>query len=309
MRRFQDILVGVDLAAGDRLVGDRIGEPSQCAIDRAIWLAKQSGARLCFAYALDVAAATERLIEEHETGEPNVFDAAIAVMDQILQRAAGQGIAASSRVLFGRSWHRLICEVLRHSHDLVVVGTRDAGPLQRVLIGSTAMKLLRKCPCPVWVTKPGSDSIDSVLVAHDLTAVGELALQLGSSMADLNHAELRVLHSVEHPEYDDVLPARVTHEESTMRRQAARDQIEAEMKHIAAAQRYDMVITDVRPEYAILEAIEAHDVDLIVMGTIARTGIRGFITGNTAERVLPLLPCSVLAVKPNEFECPIELDD
>jgi nucleotide-binding universal stress UspA family protein len=48
-------------------------------------------------------------------------------------------------------------------------------------------------------------------------------------------------------------------------------------------------------------------VELVVMGTVARAGIAGFLIGNTAERVLGKLPCSVLA-KPDGFVCPVSLD-
>lgn len=48
-------------------------------------------------------------------------------------------------------------------------------------------------------------------------------------------------------------------------------------------------------------------VDLIVMGTVARTGIAGIPMGNTAEAVLDRVDCSYLTVKPERFECPIEL--
>jgi nucleotide-binding universal stress UspA family protein len=50
-------------------------------------------------------------------------------------------------------------------------------------------------------------------------------------------------------------------------------------------------------------------VDCIVMGTVARTGIRGFIMGNTAETILEQLDCSVLAVKPEGFVTPVALED
>jgi nucleotide-binding universal stress UspA family protein len=43
------------------------------------------------------------------------------------------------------------------------------------------------------------------------------------------------------------------------------------------------------------------------MGTIARAGIPGVITGNTAERLLPSIPCSMLAVKPADFVSPVRL--
>ena len=49
-------------------------------------------------------------------------------------------------------------------------------------------------------------------------------------------------------------------------------------------------------------------VDLIVMGTLARAGIPGFIMGNTAETILNRIDCSVLAVKPEGFVTPVMLE-
>ena len=52
----------------------------------------------------------------------------------------------------------------------------------------------------------------------------------------------------------------------------------------------------------------AEGIDLVVMGTVARAGIAGMLIGNTAERVLRKLPCSVLTVKPDGFVSPVRLD-
>ena len=51
------------------------------------------------------------------------------------------------------------------------------------------------------------------------------------------------------------------------------------------------------------------DADIIVMGTVARTGIPGFFMGNTAETILNQINCSVLAIKPRGFKTPVELED
>jgi nucleotide-binding universal stress UspA family protein len=48
--------------------------------------------------------------------------------------------------------------------------------------------------------------------------------------------------------------------------------------------------------------------DLVVMGTVARTGISGLLMGNTAEMILTQIDCSVLAVKPQEFVSPVTLE-
>ena len=47
---------------------------------------------------------------------------------------------------------------------------------------------------------------------------------------------------------------------------------------------------------------------LVVMGTVARTGIPGFLMGNTAEAILNQIECSVLAIKPPGFVTPITLE-
>ena len=47
--------------------------------------------------------------------------------------------------------------------------------------------------------------------------------------------------------------------------------------------------------------------DLVVMGTVARTGVPGFFIGNTAETILRSVRCSVLAVKPEGFVSPVRI--
>ena len=49
--------------------------------------------------------------------------------------------------------------------------------------------------------------------------------------------------------------------------------------------------------------------DLVIMGTVARTGIPGLFMGNTAETVLNKLDCSVLAIKPHGFVTPVTLEE
>jgi nucleotide-binding universal stress UspA family protein len=57
---------------------------------------------------------------------------------------------------------------------------------------------------------------------------------------------------------------------------------------------------------AIDHVARAHRADLIIMGTVGRTGLAGFFIGNTAEEVLRESRCAVLAVKPPGFVSPIQ---
>ena len=47
--------------------------------------------------------------------------------------------------------------------------------------------------------------------------------------------------------------------------------------------------------------------DVTVLGTLSRAGIEGVLIGNTAERVLHQVDCSVFAVKPPGFQTPLQL--
>jgi nucleotide-binding universal stress UspA family protein len=59
------------------------------------------------------------------------------------------------------------------------------------------------------------------------------------------------------------------------------------------------------PGRVIPEFVATERIDLLVMATIARTGVPGMLIGNTAERMLQSVDCSVLAIKPRGFVSPV----
>lgn len=314
MKRFKSILVGVDLADGDRLVSESISAPSEEAVVKAIWLAKTNSAHLTFFHVLpsgasNLDAKTQMLLEDGHD-KRTVRDHAKEVVAKMVQQARDQGIEADNRVVFGKSWVETIRQVIRKDHDLVIVGGRDSRPGRPFFAGSTAIKLLRKCPCAVWVTKPNPDrTIGSILVAHDLRPVGDLAMELGCSLAQLHGSELHVVHAAEYPEYDNMFPSRISADSAAKYRRNAEQHIANQLAKFDLRHESHVHFTKRAPDLAILEQIERHSIELLVMGTIGRTGITGLVTGNTAERLLPLVQCSILAVKPAGFQSPITLEN
>jgi nucleotide-binding universal stress UspA family protein len=59
------------------------------------------------------------------------------------------------------------------------------------------------------------------------------------------------------------------------------------------------------PSHQLPKLAEEINADLVIMGTVARSGIAGILIGNTAENVLSQLQCSVLAIKPRDFVSPV----
>lgn len=198
MNHFHNILVGIDLGPHVESLSGSLSPPNLEAVERGISLAEKTGAKLAFVSVLDAGDTTRRLIHDAKGDASNMFDEAHALLTQFVDQATQRGVSAEARVVMGKTWLKLIQEVLRHRHDLVIVGTRHDGFVDRVLFGSTAMKLLRKCPCPVWVTKPSHGlPISSVLVAHDLDAGGRHALDLGSSLPRAFDLQSHVIHAIE----------------------------------------------------------------------------------------------------------------
>lgn len=62
-----------------------------------------------------------------------------------------------------------------------------------------------------------------------------------------------------------------------------------------------------KPADVISQFAGNEEINLVVMGTAARTGVTGLIHANTAEAVLQQVDCGVLVVKPDEFVSTVEM--
>ena len=130
-------------------------------------------------------------------------------------------------------------------------------------------------------------------------------MESGCAMAEMHGAQLHVVHSLEFPESGSAFPSVVSAVKAAAYRSEAQQHIESRLNKYKLSQQPQVHIVTDPPDLAIMQNIKKFDIELLVMGTIARTGIAGFFTGNTAERLLPQIPCSVLAVKPPEFISPV----
>lgn len=323
MERFQNILVGVDLADGDLCLAHEISTASRSAIEKAIWLAQHTGARITF-----LASLMPCLNDVRETRSLADRDRLQIVVDEIHERARvrmqglvaeaeSHGVDATEVRTDGPAWLKLIEAVVTKGHDLVLVGSHRQHALGRLLLGSTGRRLIRKCPCPVWVTSPVEESeIRTILVPTDFSETADEGTRLASSLAGKCNAELHLLHAMPaglepvlrelpFPAEDvDGFRARLSAEahrefDDMLHRTGLAEKVDPEHRHIMTG-----------PPHQVIQAVaEQHHVDLIVMGTQARSGLTGILIGNTAETVLASLTCSVLAMKPVGFRCPIEFHD
>jgi nucleotide-binding universal stress UspA family protein len=303
MRRFKNILVGVDLSRRDRLVGKNLNRPASRGYESALQLAKANHARLHFLSTLEVSLDAQRGITTARGQGPTLLDEAEDRMRGLVAKANNEGIAATGSVVFGKSWEEIIRQVLRGKHDLVVVGTRHLGTLKSTLLGSIGIQLLRKCPCPVWISKSRiADGLSSILLANDQTPVGQEAMELAASLAHHHKADLQVLHS---PQGALAGPSYLSAEGGKEIKENIQLQIEQ-----SGLTRGAQVKVVQRTQFckAISDHIDEHRNQLLVLGTQACTGILKMLKRERSERLLSGTPCSLLALKPESFVSPISLD-
>ena len=225
------------------------------------------------------------------------------------------GIDVATRVTSGDPALRIVEEVLRAGHDLVVVTVDDETPR------ATVNRLFRKCSCPVWVIRPSRARVHRVLAAVDpdpsQTDINRAILELAASMNELHGGELHLAHTWE-------LYGEATMRHSAFMRMSAAD-LQALLEEEAASHRaaidellsvtgrsgdpWQIHLRQGRASAVLPELVARHRINLLVMGTVARDGVGGLIIGNTAEAVLDGVRCSVLAVKPPGFVSPIRLAD
>ncbi len=334
MNIFKNILVGIDLARCNPLDSSGLNPVTLEPIHWGIQLAKANSASLLFFSASNISEEALMLLAEEDRAHvrDTIYQGGSKLLQNLVQQAKMQGVEAESKLVPGKGWLEIIRQVLRDKHDLVLVGTRDLTTLRRVLFGSTSMKLLRCCPCPVLATKPSTltsgvlragsfpvpdtDTLPlNILVATDLKPSSEVAMHLGMDLAQQLNAHLHILHVVEY-ELDEVasigLPDATQEEYRRKTRAQAQELLDTQLaktdyKTLGSRIEVHLAGSVGFPEDAIQNYIQVHDIHLLVMGTIGRGGIRGIMIGNTAERLLPEVGCSVLAVKPPDFICPVEV--
>jgi len=315
MNRLENILVGLDLHHGDRIASDELEEASQAALTQAVELAKVHGARLTLASILELSEQAHHLIEvDRENLNRTVEDAAQADLNRHADRLRAQGLTVDVLVRFGKAWEELTKQAQSGRHDLVLVGTRKRSSTARMLFGSTSNKLLRNCPVPVWIAKPGEvRELREVLVASDFSESALVATQAGVAVAAALNAKLFILHALEFPFEAYLRTAGVSEQEVANYRQ--RLHAEARQNLVDQLQQTDhrtvqagvkIEVVEGQPDGVIPKFIDDNAIDLLVIATQGRSGLTGVLLGNTVERILPYARCSLLVTKPPGFVSPVK---
>ncbi len=321
MHSIKTIVVGVEMPESRPWSAANIAPANRQAVRQSFDVADAMNAAVRLICVLPEASAGFLGSEEDARAEAETDQAAamkvLADLEVQHMGKTSRPVDVSSVVAFGQAWFEILKVAGTDKNNMIVCGTRNKGTVARLLFGSTGRKLLRNAACPVWLLKPriDDDADLDVLAATDLSEVGEDVLHVGVALGQSLPVRLNVLHVVNDDLDRHMARTGVSEEELEDYRRESKEDAEKTLQEQLAMTDYRTVARGVQTHIAegaadgcILSAIEELDIDLLIMATSGRGGIPGMLFGNTAERLLPELPCSLLAIKPDDFVCPVALD-
>lgn len=289
---------------------------------QVLWFAKEQEARL---HLVNVAPPVPANNWRYPTASRAELETALVrerarALERLANRAREKGLKVTTRVRVGDPHIELIREAVTAKADMVVAVEQERTGL--LGFAGTTIKLLRKCPTPVWIIRsPLKRSRRRIMAAVDLGPRGDIAnqpngriLEVAASFARANGAKLHVFHAWS-LWGEQMLRARGLADSAETERLLWETRTTQKRRLDALVKRKSLDGIDVEPllekglpRILVPEVTRQLKIDVLVMGTLSRTGVPGLLIGNTAERILDNLGCSVVAVKPDGFESPVPTD-
>jgi len=293
MKTLAHILAATDFSA-----------PSLYAVDRGFQIAHDSGARytLMHALGLDALGPLRTLLGEQAA---SVSGRAVEHQRRLLEEIAAdpsrnRGVSARIQIEEGLATSAVPACAAASDADLILVGAHGQGFLQRLLLGSTASRLLRKSRCPVLVAKqPCKGPYRRALISVDFSPGSEAAIRFARLLAPT--ADLLLLHVLDVPFEGLLHSVGVSRSEIDGYRNEARRQAIRQLERMAANAGLGVADYSARVQGgdATLEIVahEAqYDCDLLVMGKHGTHVTEELLLGSVTKRVLAESNADVLVI-------------
>jgi universal stress protein E len=288
----------------------------QNSLQRALSLAKKTGAHITaflsiYDFSYEMTTMLSR--DEREAMREAVIKDREAWINDLLS-----GIEATdihSLVLWhNRPYEAIIKTVISDNYDLVIKSTHQHDTLKSVIFTPTDWHLIRKCPTPVLLVKDHEwpeqghilAAVNSVSDNEQHQALNRRIISDAQFICQLANAQLSLINTypatpvniaIEIPEFNPSQyneAVKKHHEEETF---ALADDFNIS--------RTECEIKEGLPEDVIPLVANKKGSELVVIGTVGRTGLSAALVGNTAEHVIDSLDCDVLALKPDGYKSPL----
>ena len=206
---------------------------------------------------------------------------------------------ANSHVRSGQPFHEICQQAREIEADLIVLATRGHSGLKRVLLGSTAERVVRFAPCPVLVVrrwKRGNLRVRRIMVPTDFSQCAMAGLTYGAFWAKSFAAKLRLLYVL-----FPAAPVLIDRVATNLPREQTGIPTDTQLE-MEALTKLDLLEgvkceSQIKIGYSV-DAIcgEADHVDLVVISTHGRSGFKHALLGSVSEQIVRYSECPVLVV-------------
>lgn len=277
---------------------------SQRALPPALALSEQSGAELLL---VRVPAADTLSIAVREAKQRELAQDALAYLETICQSNVQPQLNLRAQVLEGDVASAIVDTARAEQVDLIVMSTHGYSGLTRWVLGSVTEKVLRRASCPVLAVRAALQP-QRILIPLDGSPLAECAIEPGLSLARSLKSESTLLRCVPH----SVMTGRLDEHERRLRRRQQEELIDEANAYLRVraeaagpAAHGAAITTSVQigsPADSILEYVETNGIDLIVMATHGRSGLKRWVYGSVTAKVLHSVNCSILVIRPTDAE-------
>jgi universal stress protein E len=305
MDKITDILVVVNPLARD-----------QPAVTKAALLARSLGAAIELLICDTKSSRNARTVGELPAGSNALFTNNLdLLLEEIAEPLRDDGIDVTTHVISGDPLHEAVIAWMDNSPaDLVIKDTHHHSFATRTFATNTDWHLIRACPRPLLLTKPTMWNARPVIMAavdpghanDPSAALDHRILDVAVSLAGRFDAPLHAMHAyfsaaIATAAVGGMLSAiGVSAEALAAENALIRSRIRQITDRYGVAGANLHVDAAAAAEYLPRMVVEYH-ADILVMGAIARSGLKRVLLGSTAERVLEGLPCDALVVKSPDF--------
>lgn len=303
MESYQNILVVIDPTSVE-----------QKALARACTLANRTGAKItAFLSIFDFSYEMTTMLsgEERESMRATVVNDRKVWLDDLIEDYDRE--IECKVVWHNRPFEAILQEVKDNDFDIVIKSTHEHPTLQSVIFTPTDWHLIRKSWVPLLLVKEHQWPDNGHILAAVNVGSEELEHQSlndkiseeAINLSNLVKADTHFVNSypgtpiniaIEIPEFDanEYNETMKNHHFQVMKEHALKYKIEDQFLHVEEG----------LPEDVIESVAKRIDAELVILGTVGRTGLSAVLIGNTAEHVIDRLNCDLLALKPDGYQSP-----